>query len=110
MGGYGRASVILGFCGLLLLDPLVYRASRIKVVTGEARLKNGITTVRLDSHDKFKDGNSYWVGVTAIDSTSAQPESSRVFVIKQMAADRFVIRSVRNATDTCKIRWIAEGR
>jgi len=112
MGGGRRAPIMI--CALfctLLLDPLVFRATRIKVITGEVRLKNGTATVELRQSDKFKDANSYWVGVTAIDSSTAQtPDSVRTFVIKQLAANQFMIRSLKYSSDTIKVRYIAEGR
>ena len=112
MGQHGRKTVgIIALCGLVLLDPLLFRSSRIKLVTGETRLKAGIAVVQLSQADKFKDGNSYWVGVTAVDSSTAQtPDSVRTFVIKNFASDRFTIRSVKYSADTIKVRWIAQGR
>lgn len=112
-------SIILLLCQILLAaallqgqqeNPLVYRATRTKVIFGRGQMKNGVLPVRLEQHQWFTDSRSYSVFVQMEDSSTAStPDSLRFFTVKNFNRDRFTIRSPRFSADTVRVRWMAVG-
>lgn len=91
-------------------DPSIQRIGRFKILTGEGRLKNSTLLVKLRQDQRFTRSDAYFVTATAIDSSTAQlPDSVRTFVIKNLSVNQFTIRSVKHASDTIKVRWLAIG-
>jgi hypothetical protein len=114
MGQRGRAAIIiLGWLAVVILtaqNPSIDRISRLKILTGEGRLKNGVLKVSLNQDQRFTNASTYFVSVTMIDSSTAvSPDSSRHFTIKNLSPTGFHIRSARFTTDTVKVRWCAIG-
>lgn len=107
-------TVILGGAILVLSqeqDPLVHRATSVKVLSGEGRLRSGFLKVRLRQQDWVENPDEMSVTVTMVDSSTAtNPDSLRFFTTKQFRKDGFIIRSPRFPTDTVKVRWVAVGR